>query len=242
MPSKRGRLDRSLAKLLHISLRAVKTLLAQQRITVDGVTAQDVQLQVDEFSVITLDGKTVQQTQRQYWMVNKPAGVLSATKDAEHETIIDLMDDLIEPSLKAELHLVGRLDRASTGLVLLTNDSRWSQQLMAPDQKVKKHYRVRLKNELSEDYIAAFAQGMYFEFEDITTAPVTLTIISGYEAELILTEGKYHQIKRMFGRFRNPVMALHRFQIGGLVLDASLAEGSARQLNHEEMTALTAQP
>jgi 16S rRNA pseudouridine516 synthase len=116
-------------------------------------------------------------------------------------------------------------------LVLLTNDSRWSEYLTSPLSKVPKQYIVTLKNPLTEDYIQAFSQGMYFAFEDITTKPATLKIISPYQAEVTLMEGRYHQIKRMFGRFNNPVIALHRLSIGNYVLDESLRVGESRTIS-----------
>jgi 16S rRNA pseudouridine516 synthase len=114
--------------------------------------------------------------------------------------------------------------------VLLTNDSRWSEKLTSPTNKVEKKYLVTLNSPLTNDYIEAFKEGMYFEYEDITTLPAKLEILSTYQAKVVLTEGKYHQIKRMFGRFRNPVVALHRYAIGHFEMDQSLAEGESKRL------------
>ena len=160
-------------------------------------------------------------------MLHKPVGVVCATKDKQHKTVVDLL----QCKNKEQLHIVGRLDLNTSGLVLLTDDSRWSERLTSPQNKVEKRYVVTLKKPLSAEYIDAFAQGMYFDYEDITTKPVKLTIISTYQAEVILTEGRYHQIKRMFGRFRNPVVALHRVAIGSFVLDDSLKAGESRELS-----------
>lgn len=109
---------------------------------------------------------------------------------------------------------------------------------MSPEQKVDKVYRVTLANPLSEDYIAAFAQGMYFGFEDITTQPAKLTILEPHVAEVTLREGKYHQIKRMFGRFRNPVVGLHRLSIGEITLDKHLSPGESRMLTAQEVASI----
>ena len=98
-----------------------------------------------------------------------------------------------------------------------------------------KRYIVTLANKLSEEYVTAFANGMYFAFEDITTKPAKLTILSDYQAQVELVEGRYHQIKRMFGRFRNPVVALHRCAIGNLVLDNQLTVGESRELSEIEV-------
>lgn len=109
---------------------------------------------------------------------------------------------------------------------------------MSPEQKVDKVYRVILANPLSEEYIAAFAQGMYFAFEDITTQPAKLVILDSHLAEVTLMEGKYHQIKRMFGRFRNPVVELHRLSIGDITLDEALSPGESRMLTVEEVASI----
>ena len=225
------RIDRFMGLQLGINRRDVKLILAQKRITIDGVLAHDTQQVIDEFSHVAFDGQVLQANTPRYIMMNKPTGVVSATKDEQHQTVIDLLGS----DEGSGLHIVGRLDLNSSGLLLLTNDSRWSRALMEPDNKVAKVYRVTLANPLTESYIAAFNDGMYFEYENITTRPAKLTIISAYVAEVTLVEGRYHQIKRMFGRFRNPVIALHRISIGKLLLDPELASGDSRLLRDEEV-------
>lgn len=231
MESKRARLDRFLSSELNIKRKDIRLMLAQGRVLVDGVIARDIQQAVDEFSHVTLDGDVLKDNRPSYVMLHKPVGVVSATKDDKHKTVIDLLDR--EDS--AELHIVGRLDLNTSGLVLLTNDGRWSRKLMSPESKVAKRYRVTLKNALSEDYIEAFAKGFYFEFEGITTQPAKLKLISEYIAEVTLIEGKYHQIKRMFGRFRNPVIGLHRISVGNIILDPHLIPGMSRTLTVQEI-------
>ena len=230
--SKRMRIDRFMSLHLAINRRDVKLILAQKRITIDGVVAHDTQQIIDEFSHVMFDEQVLQANTPLYFMMNKPLGVVSATKDEQHQTVIDLLDH----ADRSSLHIVGRLDLNSSGLLLLTNDSRWSRKLMEPENKIAKVYRVRLENPLTESYISAFNDGMYFEYEDITTKPAKLTIISKTVAEVTLVEGRYHQIKRMFGRFRNPVLALHRVSIGGLLLDSKLIPGASRLLRDEEVS------
>ncbi len=229
------RLDRFIAEYCKVSRRDVRLMLAQKRIMIDGIAVNEIGLIINKFSHVQLDGKTLQNNKAYYIMLYKPVGVVSATTDQQHKTVIDLID-LPE---KNELHIVGRLDLNTSGLVLLTNDSRWSERLMSPEHKVAKKYRVELEHpitqKLSKNYIDSFLKGMYFEFEDITTLPAHLKIISEYKAEVTLFEGKYHQIKRMFGRFQNPVIGLHRFAVGKLSLDSSLAIGESRKLTNEEV-------
>lgn len=226
MHSKHSRLDRFIAKTCQVPLKSVKPLLARGVITVNGVPVNDGQWRVCEFDRIECQGTVLQQRSPLYIMLHKPVGVVCATRDKQHTTVLDLID---HPA-KDELHIVGRLDLNTSGLVLLTNDGRWSRRLTAPESKVPKRYQVRVKDPLDDRYVKAFAEGMYFATENIVTAPVALTITSATTAELVLTEGKYHQIKRMFGRFRNPVLALHRSAVGPYELDDSLAPGEFRLL------------
>jgi 16S rRNA pseudouridine516 synthase len=237
MQTKSFRIDRYLSKQLKINRRDIKLMLAQGRIEINGATIREVNTIVEEFDRVVFDGEVLQDKQPLYIMLNKPIGVVSATKDELHKTVIDLLSGYSTEQLES-LHIVGRLDLNTSGLLLITNDSRWSRKLMAPEAKVNKVYNVTLENDLSEDYISAFAEGMYFSFEDITTQPAQLSILSNKVAEVILMEGKYHQIKRMFGRFRNPVMALHRSSIGNLKLDEELKEGQSRQLTSLEVSSI----
>lgn len=246
------RLDKFISQKLNINRKAVKLMLAQKRVLVDGIIAVNVDDIVHKFSHISCDGNILQQDEPIYVMLNKPVGIVSSTKKGnvnerlrkedptvleEYETVIDILHH----TKKHELHYAGRLDLNTSGLMLLTNDSRWSSMLSSPEFKVEKCYQVTVANKLTAEYIERFAKGMYFRKENITTQPAKLTIASDYQAEVILTEGKYHQVKRMFGQFDNPVVALHRKSIGQLVLDTSLAVGESRELTPFEVTTI-AQP
>jgi 16S rRNA pseudouridine516 synthase len=234
-----SRLDRLISELCQINRKKVRLLLAQNRIYVDGVLADDIAQIVDQFSHVVMDDKVLQANQPHYIMLHKPVGVVCATKDDKHKTVIDLLATQFEQKTRDSLHIVGRLDLNTSGLVLLTNDSRWSERLTSPEHKVAKRYFVTLAKPMTNEYITAFAQGMYFDYEKITTQPAILNIISPLEAEVTLTEGRYHQIKRMFGRFRNPVVALHRYAIGQLSLDESLNCGESRELKAIEVIGIS---
>jgi len=240
MQTKSFRIDRYISKKIGINRRDIKLMLAQGRIEINGELVREITTIVEEFDRVLLDGKLLQAKQPIYIMMNKPIGVVSATKDKLHKTVIDLLPKALlgNHEVAHDLHIVGRLDLNTSGLLLLTNDSRWSRKLMSPEEKVNKVYQVTLQNELADEYVAAFSAGMYFEFEDITTQPAELKIVSKHVAEVVLKEGKYHQIKRMFGRFRNPVLALHRSSIGNLLLDTSLAEGESRVLTSDEVSTI----
>ncbi len=235
MISSRTRLDRYLSQVLKINRRDVRLLIAQSRVEIDGAKASAIHQVVDRFSVVSFDGRYLSNLGARYIMLNKPKGVVSATRDERHTTVIDLLP----ASQRAGLHIVGRLDFNSTGLILLTNDGHWSRALTQPETKVPKTYRVSVKAPISDKCIQAFSDGMHFPFEDVVTRPAILNRLEPTLAEVVLEEGRYHQIKRMFGRFENKVTQLHRESIGSLQLDSSLAEGQSRALYEEEVSALT---
>ncbi len=234
MQSARTRLDRFISRQLGIKRQDIRLILAQGRIVVDGCIAKDVQQAIDKFSHVTFDEQVLQNNKPRYVMINKPKGVVSATKDPHHKTLIDLL----KREDRYNLHITGRLDFNSTGLVLLTNDGRWSRQLSLPANKIHKRYQIELENPLNESYIHAFSKGMFFDYEGIRTQPARLTIISARTAEVTLVEGRYHQIKRMFGQFQNKVLELHRLSIGNQVLDPELAPGQSRTLSKGEANSL----
>lgn len=234
MKSNRTRIDRFISDHERINRRDVRLLLAQGRIRLNGEIATLGSQVVGQFTHVTLDERVLQANTAHYVMLHKPEGVVSATRDPRHPTVVDLLS---VPYARA-LHIVGRLDFNSTGLLLLTNDGAWSRALSDPSRQIKKTYRVRLERPLDADCVQAFAAGMYFPYEGITTRPAQLRVISDYEAEVDLVEGRYHQIKRMFGRFDNRVLTLHRTAVGSLQLDAGLLPGSSRELTQAELEAL----
>jgi 16S rRNA pseudouridine516 synthase len=204
-------------------------------IRVNGQKVTDGGFEVSRFDRVEKEEALIQPGKRAlYVMVNKPAGYVSATIDAEHPTVVDLIDD---PD-KAELHVAGRLDRASTGLVLLTNDGVWSKGITEPVFKLAKTYRVETVERIMPEAVEAFAKGFYFHTEDLTTRPAQLVCLGECEARVTLWEGRYHQIKRMFHRVGNRVASLHRESVGQLELPPELAPGSWRWLTDEEVNGL----
>lgn len=236
MSARTSRLDRFVPACLGLSRSAIRPLLAQGRILVDDLPATGADQLVNQFSRVLVDGHALPFETAVYLKLHKPAGVLSATRDARHSTVIDLL----EHPARDSLHLVGRLDRTSSGLVLLTNDGRWSRALMSPDRGVEKVYVVRVEKPLTLAMVDAFAQGMHFAFENIITLPARLEILEDTLARVTLVEGRYHQIKRMFGRFRNPVLTLHRVQIGAIALPETLAPGCSCALSAKEIALVRA--
>jgi 16S rRNA pseudouridine516 synthase len=234
MPSVSHRLDRFIARRLSINIRAVRELLIQKKITLNGEVASLMNQPIGIFTAVVVDGDVLQHRDPVYIMLNKPKGVVSATKDDRHTTVIDIID---HPN-KHELHIAGRLDFNTTGLLLLTNDGAWSKQLSLPENAVNKIYRVSLQKPLTPDiiikYQQAFATGIHLLPENITTRPATLTVLNDHTVELTISEGRYHQVKRMFGFFQYEVVELHRLSIGDIILDKGVVLGASRLLTAQE--------
>lgn len=225
------RLDRFITRHTGQPQKQAARLLAAGLVTVRGETETNNRREVDGFTPVTVDGTALPQREALYFMLYKPAGHLSATSDPEHPVVIDLIDH----PRRHELHLAGRLDRASTGLLLLTNHGRWSKNLTEPGRKIPKTYRVDLQDPVAPDTATIFAKGIYFAYEDLTTQPAELDILSPHQVRLTIHEGRYHQIKRMFHAIGNRVTTLHRESIGTIHLDPALSPGQARPLTPQEI-------
>ena len=228
------RLDRFLQSRLACSARAVNHMLAERKILLNGVAVDCGRRHISGFCRVEVEGRVLQARQPIYLMLHKPRGCVSATIDSRHPTVLDLID---LPS-KEQLHLAGRLDFNTTGLLLLTNDGNWSRRITLPQRKIAKTYRVETKEEITAQYVQTFAAGIHFRFENLTTLPAELKLLSANTAELTLHEGRYHQIKRMFGFFRNEVTGLHRLSMGSIVLDAALLPGQYRHLSPAEVASM----
>ncbi|MCK3849930.1 MULTISPECIES: pseudouridine synthase [Pseudomonas] len=226
------RVDRFLSNLPRFNRKQVRVLLVERRVTVDGVAVSDPHHEVREFSRVCVDDEVLQAGKpARYFMLHKPQGCVSATADPVHPTVLDWLS---EPD-KHELHIAGRLDFNTTGLLLITNDGQWSRRLTQPQTKLPKVYLVETEQDIGPEYAATFAAGLYFAFEDLTTQPAELELIGPRTARLSIIEGRYHQVKRMFGHFDNKVIGLHRERMGPLVLDSALARGHYRPLTDDEI-------
>ena len=226
------RVDRFLSNLAQFNRKQVRLLLVERRVTVDGIAVSDPHHEVREFSLVCVDGEVLQAGKpARYFMLHKPQGCVSATSDPQHPTVLDLLD---EPN-KAELHIAGRLDFNTTGLMLITNDGQWSRRLTQPQTKLPKVYHVETEQDIGSEYATTFAAGVYFAFEDLTTQPAELELLGPRTARLSIIEGRYHQVKRMFGHFDNKVTGLHRERMGPLMLDATLTPGQYRPLTDDEI-------
>jgi 16S rRNA pseudouridine516 synthase len=225
------RLDKYVSSVTDYSRAEVKRLLKNGSITVNEVATKNSALQLETQSdIICLFGDPLSAPAPRYFMLNKPLDTICATEDSMHPTVIDLLD---EPNSQ-QLHIAGRLDKDTTGLVLITDDGQWSHQITSPSKHCIKIYRAELDEAFTETAKQALEEGVLLHNEKKPTRPATIKIINDHCIELSIVEGKYHQVKRMLAAVGNHVKALHRQQIGAIPLDESLALGEYRALTTDE--------
>ncbi|MCM3387420.1 rRNA pseudouridine synthase [Ureibacillus chungkukjangi] len=232
------RLDKLLANMGYGTRKEVKQLLKQKGVTVDGDVVKDSSMHVDpEVQEVSVFGERVVYTEFIYLMMHKPPGVISATEDNVDKTVIDLLDPLAQ---HFKPFPVGRLDKDTEGLLLITNDGQLSHNLLSPKKHVPKTYYAKIDGEVTESDIEAFKQGVELD-DGYVTKPGELVILSSgphSEIELTIQEGKFHQVKRMFESVGKKVTYLKRLSMGSLVLDESLELGDYRELTEEELKSL----
>ena len=232
------RLDKLLSNLGFGSRKEVKQLLKSGSVKVNDTVVKDAKMHVDPVNeIVTLNGERIEYREFVYLMMNKPPGVLSATEDTRDETVIDLLqieDQVYNP------FPVGRLDKDTEGLLLITNDGQLSHRLLSPKKHVLKTYFAVIEGEVTERDIDAFKKGVTLE-DGYLTKPGELKILkSGItsDIELTITEGKFHQVKRMFEAVGKRVVYLKRLSMGSLLLDETLELGEYRELTDEEVQML----
>ncbi len=228
------RLDKLIASTGRWSRREVKQLVREGRVLVDGAIARSAEDKYDEECCrITVNGEELTLRRHTYVMLHKPAGVLSATEDGRGKTVLDLLTPELR---KIGVFPVGRLDKDTEGLLLLTDDGALAHELLSPKKHVDKVYYARVAGRLVPEDCAAFAAGMTLD-DGLVCLPAGLEILSaGEESECLVTlhEGKFHQVKRMLAQCGKPVMYLKRLSMGMVHLDESLAPGAFRLLTAEE--------
>lgn len=229
------RIDKCLANMGIGSRKEVKSYISKGLIYVNGEVIKKSTQQVDENrDKIEYNHEQIIYKPYIYLMLNKPQGVISATKDYS-KTVIDILDEKYQDR---DIFPVGRLDKDTEGLLILTNDGKFAHDLLSPKKKVDKKYYAKLKHNLKEEDIKTFQNGIFFEKENYLTKPAILEIISDDEAYITIQEGKYHQVKRMFHAVDNEVLYLKRVSMGKLNLDENLNLGEYRQLTQEEIDLL----
>ncbi|VRK34485.1 ribosomal small subunit pseudouridine synthase A [Streptococcus pneumoniae] len=236
------RLDKFLVACAVGSRTEVKNLLKAGRVTVNGKKEKSAKLQIDEkIDEIRFDGQVLEYEEFVYYMMNKPKGVISATEDPKHRTVLDLLDDLARSK---EVFPVGRLDIDTHGLLLLTNNGQLAHVLLSPKRHVDKTYQAQVKGIMTQEDVEIFAEGI--PLKDFTCQPAILELVSidteknQSQIRVTIAEGKFHQIKRMVGYCGKEVVDLQRLTMGTLVLDENLERGEWRRLTKEELEILRA--
>lgn len=229
------RIDKILEEKGFGSRKTVKRLIQRKVVLVDGEAVTNGSFNVEgRLHQVTVQGAPISGFPHQYVMLNKPAGVVTALTDTTCETVLDLISDRDKTE---GLYPVGRLDRDTEGLLLLTDNGQLGYQLLIPDKKVSKVYEVTTKEPLETTDIAAFAAGIIFIGGE-TCKPAQLEIVDAHRARLSLSEGKFHQVKKMFLAVGKKVIHLKRIAMGPLELDEALPPGSYRSLTQQELQLL----
>ena len=234
------RLDKYLVACAVGSRTEVKNFLKAGRVTVNGKKEKSAKLQInEEIDEICFDGQKLDYEEFVYYMMNKPQGVISATEDSEHKTVLDLLDDLARSK---EVFPVGRLDIDTHGLLLLTNDGQLAHALLSPKRHVDKTYLAQVDGIMTDEDIETFAQGI--SLKEFTCQPAKLELLSidrEKDESLVrvtIAEGKFHQVKRMVAYCGKEVVNLQRLTMGTLTLDEDLKRGEWRRLSKEELEGL----
>ena len=224
------RLDKYISDSTACSRREIKKLVRYRAVTVNGEVVVNADVQVDESAEVRINGKPVLYRKYVYLMLNKPSGYISATEDKHDPVVVDLVP---EEYRHFQVFPVGRLDKDTEGLLLLTNDGQFDHALMSPKKKVMKRYYAELDQGAQPEDVETFRAGM--EFQDFTAQPAVLEITNDPKKVYIeIAEGKYHQVKRMCQRIGKEVLYLKRVAIGPLKLDETLQPGAIRELTAEE--------
>lgn len=229
------RIDKIIGAQTEYSRKDVKKLVLQKRVKLNGELVLKSDIKIDENNdIITIDGNEINVVKNVYLILNKPAGYISATEDRTQKTVLDLID---EKYSHRELFPAGRLDKDTTGMMIITDDGVFAHNILAPKKHISKTYEVEIDIPVTEDMVKSFENGI--ELNDGVCKKASLEITGEYTAIVILTEGRYHQIKRMFGCFGAKVTKLHRVAMGELRLPKDLKEGESRELLKEEIDLLT---
>lgn len=230
-----ARLDKFLSDLGLASRKELKQMIKSGRVTVDGkaVTLPEFKLDAEK-SVVCLDGVVLHYSRFHYYMLDKPCGILSATEDGKQRTVLDL----VTPEMRRMgLFPVGRLDKDTSGLLLLTNDGDFAHRVISPKSGVEKLYYAKVDGECSAADVEAFEKGIVLA-DGTECLPAKLEIIGRGECLVRVMEGKYHQVRRMLASRGTPVLELRRLSIGALKLDKSLGEGNFRELEQGEIASV----
>ena len=242
--SKTIRLDKYLSDMTSETRSKVKEYIRKGKVTANGVVTKSPETKVDtDKDEICIDGKPVGYVEYYYYMMNKPQGVITSTEKGRTKTVMDVFKETGTGCPRFnELSPVGRLDKDTEGLLLITNDGELNHKLLSPKNHVDKVYYAELKRAVKSSAIEAFENGL--DLGDFVAKPAKLEILENegkFSAKITISEGKFHQVKRMFEAVENEVIYLKRLSMGSLVLDESLEPGEVRELTEKEVRELNCQ-
>jgi len=229
------RLDQFIATSSLLSRKEARRAIHAGTVEVNAEVWKSTGKHVPAGAQVMLDGVQLALPGERYLMLNKPAGYVSATRDSDQPTALDLLP----AELARNLHIAGRLDADTTGLLLLTSDGQWSHRVTSPKVECPKTYQVTLSEPISQAAITALKTGVMLRNDTKPTKPAQVEVLQSQLIELTISEGRYHQVKRMMAAVGNHVAALHRSRIGGVTLDSTLAAGEHRFLTSAEIASFT---
>lgn len=225
------RLDKLLSNASNLTRSQAVKAIRQGDVSVDGIVTLKGTLKVTDENQVNYLGTQLSEPKPRYYMLNKPVGCVSANKDKNSLTVFDYLS----VPRREGLHVAGRLDKDTTGLIIATDDGQWSHKLTSPKHNHTKRYRVTLAEGLTQEAQQQLEQGLMLEGEKKITKPAIIEILEPKLVNLIISEGRYHQVKRMLLAVGNEVVALHREAVGHIELDQELAAGKWRQLTVSEI-------
>ncbi len=226
------RLDKFLSDQGIASRKELRAVIRHGRVSIDGTVAVKPEMKIDsELNKVYLDGKLISYSKYRYFMLYKPCGVVTATEDKKQKTVLELLSPEMR---RMDLFPVGRLDKDTSGLLLLTNDGDFAHRVISPKFSVKKRYYAEVEGELTECDEKAFENGIELR-DGLKCRPAELVRLGADRCEVVLTEGKYHQVRRMLASVGKPVTVLKRLSVGNLELDKNLEEGGYRELTEEDL-------
>ncbi|MCK3655478.1 16S rRNA pseudouridine(516) synthase [Pasteurellaceae bacterium Macca] len=226
------RLDKFIAENTGLTRSQAAKALRAGQVKVNGELEKSTSRKITPEDTICFDDEPLTWTEAgQYFMLYKPQNCICSHDDGEYPTVFQFFDY----PLMSKLHCAGRLDADTTGLVLLTDDGKWSHRITSPKHHCEKTYLVTLADPVEDFYGEKLAEGLWLRGEKTITKPAQLEILDDYNVNLTISEGRYHQVKRMFAALGNKVVALHRWRVGDVVLDEQLTEGEFRALTPDEI-------
>lgn len=227
------RLDKYVSMSTGLSRSDVKKAIKQKRITVDGLVCIKADTSVEPTAKVVFDSEVLNLPGHQYFMLNKPSGYLCANTDSQAPVVMDLLTGNTD-----KLSVAGRLDKDTTGLVLISDDGAWIHAVISPRSQCTKVYQAVLDYPVGNEIIEQFQKGIQLKNEEKLTLPAKLSVIDGTYVNIEIQEGRYHQIKRMFAACGRHVVSLHRSRIGDIELDQTLQPGEYRELTRQEINGI----